>query len=359
MLGLLLLTLFPLALFGGFDGGDDPIADDDSLTGDDTLSGGSSGRPDPLFPGAGGGSSGGGSSGGGSSGGGYDDVQFGTEANDSLNGGIWDDLLVGQAGDDSLRGGRNDDVLYGFAGNDTLKGEAGDDALIGGDGNDTVWGMDGEDALIGNGGNDLLLGGNADDVIVDFSGRDTLNGGTGADLLASIDQSDKITPFDILASGGTPSLTEANFRGSLRSTFGFDEELGNNVITALYDELRSGVRTENTPDVLDGGAGNDVLLGDDGDTLTGGSGDDLFAVYTDPKLAQDNSPVVITDFDTKTDTLQISVEDDGKGAVTIMADPAGLGTQLLYRDDVIALISGKTPNDLLGTVYRVSVREDL
>jgi Ca2+-binding RTX toxin-like protein len=356
MLGLLLLSLLPLALFGGIGGGDDDVVDDDSLTGDDTLSGGSPGGKDPFVPGTGGGN---GSSGGGSPGGGYDDVRFGTDASDTLIGGNSKDLLSGLGGDDSLRGGREDDILFGFAGNDTLKGDAGVDVVIAGIGNDTVWGMDGNDILLGNGGNDLLLGGGGDDVLVDYSGSDTLNGGAGDDFLLSIDQSDKITPFDILASGGTPSLNESNFGTSLRTTFGADADLGDDDITALYEEVRGGARTENTPDVLEGGAGNDVLLGDDGDTMTGGSGTDLFAVYTNPDLAQSNDPVVITDFDTKTDILQISVEDDGKGAVTLADDPSGLGTQILYRNDVIALLNGKTQSDLAGLSYRLSVREDL
>lgn len=128
MLGLLLLTLLPLALFGGFDGGDDNVADDDSLTGDDTLSGGSGGG-DIFDPGTGGGTTGGGSSGGGSSGGGvpdtYDELQRGTDANDTLSGGDFEDLLIGQAGDDSLSGGLDADVIFAFAGNDFLKGDGG------------------------------------------------------------------------------------------------------------------------------------------------------------------------------------------------------------------------------------------
>lgn len=354
MLGLLLLTLLPLAVFGGFGGADDAVIDEDPLTGDDTLSGGSPGGQDPLVPG-----SGGGTSGGGSSGGGYDDVQVGTDMNDTLTGGNSMDLLSGLGGDDSVRGGRGDDVLFGFAGNDTLKGDAGVDAIVAGLGDDTVWGMDGDDILLGNGGNDLLLGGGGDDVLVDYSGSDTLNGGAGDDLLLAIDQSDKITAFDILTSSGSPSLNEANFRTSLRTTFGVDDDLGDDDITVLYEEVRGGLRTDNTPDVLDGGAGNDVLLADDGDTLTGGAGTDLFVVYTDPNAALNNDPVLITDFDPKTDILQISVEDDGKGAVTLADDPSGLGTQLLYRNDVIALLNGKTQNDLVGLDYRISVREDM
>jgi Ca2+-binding RTX toxin-like protein len=346
MLGLLLLTLLPLALFGGFDSGNDDIASDDSLNGDDTLSGGSPGGRDPFVPGGGGGASGGG----------YDDVQFGTEGNDSLTGGIGKDLLAGQGGDDLLRGGRNDDVLAGFAGNDFLKGEDGDDVVTGGAGNDTVWGLDGEDVLIGNGGNDILTGGNGNDALSDFSGSDTLRGGTGSDILTAIDQTDKISAADLLPTTGPDGLSEAEFRAALFATFGRDD-LTDAQASTLFAEVRGGERTDDAPDLLDGGAGNDVLLGDDGDTMTGGSGTDLFSVYTDPARASDNEAVSITDLDPSADKLVISVEDNGLGAVTLAADPGGLGTQVLYRGDVVALINGKTPADLSGFLPQILVEK--
>lgn len=352
LLGLLLLGLLPLALFGGLGGGDDPVVQDDPLTGDDSVPG--SGGVDIFNPGTGGFGSGASSTGGNSGGGtslALGDVEFATESNDTLTGGVFDDLLAGMGGDDSLRGGRGEDFLVGFTGNDFLKGEADGDVLVGGAGNDTLWGQDNDDAMFGNGGNDLLVGGNGNDGLADASGSDTLRGGNGDDMLTAIEQTDKITQADLLPVSGA-GLSDAEFRTVVTTTFGSDR-VSADQMTFLFAEVRGGERTIDTPDVLDGGAGNDILLGDDGDTMTGGTGNDLFSVYADPAQAANSDAVTITDLDPARDRLLISVEDDANGLVSLAADPAGLGTQVLYRGDVVALVSGKSPADLKGFLSQI------
>lgn len=92
-----------------------------------------------------------------------------------------------------------------------------------------------------------------------------------------------------------------------------------------------------------GGGHDDVQFGIEGDDiLTGGNGNDA---------------VTLTDLDPSADKLVISVEDNGLGAVTLAADPGGLGTQVLYRVDVVALINGKTPADLSGFLPQISVEK--
>lgn len=361
MLGLLLLSLFPLALFGGFGGGDDgDVAQDDTPAGDDSLPG--SGGTDIFNPGSGGGTAGGGSSGGGTSGGGfvdtYDKLQRGTDASDTLTGGAQADLLIAGGAEDSLTGGSQADYLYGFGGNDTLRGDGGDDTLSGGAGNDTIWGQDNDDLLAGNGGDDLLQGGSGADVLIDFSGSDTLKGGTGGDRLIALDLTDKISSEDAMVRTGDIQLAEVFYRQDIAGyVLDPDYRVGDDL--ALFQELHGGERTDNTPDILDGGSGNDTLLGDNGDTLTGGAGSDLFIGYTDPSQAQSYDPIIIADFDRDTDRLQILVEDNGKGAVTMAAAPDGAGTQIFYRDDVVALILGKTPGDLSMLLTSVVTRDDV
>ena len=51
-----------------------------------------------------------------------------------------DDFIEGGAGNDIIHGQRGDDTLYGDEGNDELYGELGDDALYGGDGDDILLG---------------------------------------------------------------------------------------------------------------------------------------------------------------------------------------------------------------------------
>ncbi len=53
------------------------------------------------------------------------------DGNDTLDGGAGDDSLLGGRGDDALAGGDGNDLLAGDAGNDLLDGGAGDDVLVG------------------------------------------------------------------------------------------------------------------------------------------------------------------------------------------------------------------------------------
>lgn len=213
--------------------------------------------------------------------------------------------------------------------------------------------------MSGNGGDDLLQGGGGTDTLIDFSGRDTLKGGPGADELIALDLSAKISGEDALVRTGDIQLADTFFTSDIRTNFGFDEDYRADDDVALSQELRSAEQIENTPDLLEGGAGNDTLLGDNGDTLTGGAGSDTFMSYSDPGLAEPYAPVVITDFNRDTDQLQILVEDNGKGELTMQASADGAGTELFYRDDVVALILGKTPSDLGLLLARVVTRADV
>ncbi|MEA2859065.1 MAG: hypothetical protein QOC72_1104 [Methylobacteriaceae bacterium] len=75
------------------------------------------------------------------------------------------------------------------------------------------------------------------------------------------------------------------------------------------DDILIGVHGGET---LDGGAGNDVLLGNGGATLTGGSGDDIFG-FRQPS----DGPVTITDFNdtTQHDVIAIDANFFGSGLV--------------------------------------------
>jgi Ca2+-binding RTX toxin-like protein len=150
---------------------------------------------------------------------------IGTPGDDVLSGTVGADVILAGLGDDEVAGGAGDDVIDGGEGDDTLLGEAGDDLLKGGEGDDTLEGGE---------GNDVLIGGAGDDV---------LDGGEGVDTVSYADDTAGVT-VDLAA--GTAEGDEAGF-----------------------DEL---VLIEN----VIGGAGNDVLKGDDGDNVfIGGAGDDV------------------------------------------------------------------------------------
>ncbi|KPA23363.1 Hemolysin, chromosomal [Shimia sp. SK013] len=226
-----------------------------------------------------------------------DNTLIGTEDDDTLDGLAGDDLLVGLAGADLMSGDEGADTLLGGYGVDVLSGDAGDDLVKGGLGDDSLFGDDGNDRLIGGWGSDFLTAG---------TGSDQLEGDAGADILLSVD-----------------------------------------------DDGAQGAA-----DLLYGGADNDRLIGDDGDTMTGGEGVDRFEVVVEAGAA----PVVITDLslfhgedaELRSDLVSF-LDREGQlltreqlieaGAHLEEADTLG-DTNVIMGDQVVAVIEGYTVEDL-------------
>lgn len=249
-------------------------------------------------------------------GGSGNDSLDGGDGNDSLTGNAGNDLLSGGTGNDALTGNSGDDVLAGGIGDDKLTGNAGNDQLIGGDGNDTVMASGGTNYVLTNSsltgdGNDSLsqieaasiTTGNAASTInagaFIGSGKNTLTGGTGSDSVVGSDGADSIS-----GGGGNDTLTGGlgndTFDGGagtdrLQESGDVDFKLTNTALTGLgTDSLKTntietvrltGGAGNNRLDAsgftlgsvtLDGGEGNDVLLGGTkDDSLIGGGGRDL------------------------------------------------------------------------------------
>lgn len=110
------------------------------------------------------------------------------------------------------------DTIFGADGNDTLNGESSDDYLSG---------DNGADRLLGGSENDTLLGGDDNDTLAGSAGDDSLIGGAGDDILYG-------------------------------------------------DNFRLGDGLPTTGDVMDGGTGNDTIIGAGYGlaTMNGGEGDD-------------------------------------------------------------------------------------
>lgn len=205
-----------------FDGGD----------GNDSLSGGGAGAAqETLLGGAG------------------NDQLGGSPRSDSIDGGDGNDTCYANGGGDYIAGGLGDDSLEGFDGPDTLLGQDGNDSLIGYRGDDLLYGGDGQDTLDGRSGDDVLFGGAGDDRLAGGTDDDRLFGDAGDDILAGSDGNDTLAGDDedsVYAAGAAPL-----------PAYGLD--------------------------VLDGGLGDDVLIGgprriSDGagrDVLVGGAGSDV------------------------------------------------------------------------------------
>jgi Ca2+-binding RTX toxin-like protein len=256
----------------------------------------------------------------------------------TLNGGAGDDVINasglaagvlqltinGGAGNDTIHGSQGDDLISGGTGNDVALMGAGNDTFVWnpGDGSDTIDGQAGSDTLLFNGSNvaetvnifangshaeltrDVgavtedthgvetiafnarggadtinvgdLSGTDVKEVKIDLAGNPGLPGGDGAadnvvingtggnDVISLSLNSDGALVIDGLAS----QIVIANFE--FNDTITIKGLAGDDVIEA------SGVGPNGPHLVLDGGAGDDVLIGSAGhDTLLGGPGDDV------------------------------------------------------------------------------------
>lgn len=176
----------------------------------------------------------------------------------SLFGGTGNDTLIGGSGADSLFGQGGNDTLFGKSGNDFLFGGASNDVLIGGRGNDQVFGEAGNDRMIWNPGDDTDLneGGEGTDTV-------EVNGGNGSETFSLASNGtrvrfDRINPAPFAIDIGTSEKLVLNANG------------GDDFVSCVGN-LSALIQIE-----IDGGAGNDTILGSNGnDTLRGGDGDDF------------------------------------------------------------------------------------
>jgi len=234
----------------------------------------------------------------------------------TINGGLGADTMIGSAGDDLINGGDGNDVALMGAGDDTFVWNPGDD-------NDTVEGQGGTDTMLFNGANisesiDIAANGghvrfsrDIASVTMDLNDVEVIdfNALGGSDLIKVNDLSgtdvQKVNIDLAGAIGGTAGDGAAD-EVTITGTSGDDviqlfiDENGSLVVTGLSativvehfepanDTIKimglsgddvidaSGLGSNGPKLVLDGGAGNDILLGSAGaDTLHGGDGDDV------------------------------------------------------------------------------------
>src|SRR5262249_40238491 len=206
---------------------------------------------------------------------------FGQAGNDTItlnesNGALPAAQMFGGAGNDGLTGGSGNDLPFwqnvkatplGQSGNDTLLGKGGNDFLFGGADNDTLTGGDGDDQVFGEGGNDRMIWNPGDDTDLNEGGANTdtteVNGGNGAET------------FTVTANGTRVRFDRAN-PGPFSIDIGTSENLVGNMDAGHESFSASGNLAALIKITVDGGAGNDTILGSNGaDMLLGGDGNDF------------------------------------------------------------------------------------
>jgi Ca2+-binding RTX toxin-like protein len=156
-----------------------------------------------------------------------------------------------------------------------------DDIIIGSFLNETILGLNGNDNIQGNGGRDIIFGGKGDDII---------SGGTGFDKLFGDDGN------DVIIGDSTTSLAETLVGNEVAEVDRFNEILlgANDTVSSSASVSQSINSSRNTADIfasqvdvnvllsmniqlLDGGKGDDRLLGQNGNEFyIGGPGHDYF-----------------------------------------------------------------------------------
>ena len=295
----------------------------------------------------------------------------------TLDGGAGDDTILGSQGADVILGGDGNDFVFGDNGNDVALLGAGDDVFQWdpGDGNDTIEGQDGTDTLLffgsnasetinilANGGRALFLRdvanvtmdmndleviqfralGGADNIVVgDLSGTDvtsigldlrgpngggdgaadtvTVNGTNGDDTFGVAGDAGGVTVFGLQAAVDIFHMEVVNDRLVLNGLGGDD------VIDATSLEAGAIQLTMN------GGLGDDLLLGSEGDDLiNGGDGNDLALMGAGDDTfvwnpGDDNDTV---EGQAGFDTLQFN----GANAAEIITISANGGRALFFRN---------------------------
>jgi Ca2+-binding RTX toxin-like protein len=259
-------------------------------------------------------------------------AEQGTSVGEELAGTTLGDLLLGLGGPDTIEGLGGDDVVVGEFGYDMLTGDAGNDIVLGGSGNDLVDGAEGQDLLIGGAGDDTVAGGDGNDLLFGSSGIDSLRGGDGDDTLVGLE-------YDEIAADLTN--TAQALQADIRAAFGNLVTQGQ--LDRVSAAVTSGSASETGADVLEGGLGNDLLIGDAGDTMTGGAGTDGFGV----NYAAGDTATTITDFDHLTERLVLVLDNPAVATITVQASGTN-SSQVLVDGRVAVRLMGQIAADLIA-----------
>ncbi len=204
------------------------------------------------------------------------------------------DRVCGNRGDDHLYAGDAADLVFGGSGRDQAYGEAGDDQVYGNGGNDGVYGGTGSDRLQGNGGSDWVDGGTEADVVLGGTSKagspdagDWLFGAAGEDIVIGDN-----AQSDVAADAPYPTdlgSSEAAIGGNDYLVGGDDAD---RVYGGLFDDAVLG---GNGDDHAEGNPGSDWIFGEAGDDdLIGGSSELATGLFSGTEAGRPDADDVLS-----------------------------------------------------------------
>jgi len=270
----------------------------------------------------------------------------GTKAPDVIVAGPGPNVIAGEGGNDVICGGFGHDRIYGDRGNDTIDGKRGNDTVHGGRGSDELSGGVDRDEVFGESGNDAVGGGpgNRDDTD-GGPGDDDVAGGRGAlDAVMGGIGNDRID-------GGPGNHDIASYRGVGGP---IEVDLGNGVVAGAEDERLIRIEdvlggsaedtlegSDATPNRLDGGPGDDRLLGARrGDQAFGGPGSDQclgpFAVEDSCGPARGRGGTRVELYESITESSSLTIAgDDQVDDVTVSRGDHGYVVRGMFGNPVL------------------------
>ena len=202
----------------------------------------------------------------------------------NVTGGDNDIFVAAGKGSDTINlRDSGDDTVYGGSGNDVIRGGHGDSSLFGGAGNDSIFGGTGNDTLDGGSGNDFLVSGAAASGASGHSPGASAGGHGGHQQhVASAD--DQQAFGNSHGNGQGHDNGQGNDQGHGNGHGGDQgngQGNGHGHGGGQGDDHGGGQGSGGDTighSTLIGGAGNDTLVGVQGDVMQGGAGNDQFSL---------------------------------------------------------------------------------
>ena len=313
-----------------------------------------------------------------------------SDVDETLIGALGNDILFGQGGQDTLIGGVGNDLLVGIGGNTRFEGGDGLDTvsythgtivstgvtvdlddpsrntgIAAGDSYDSIENVLGSilnDRLAGDEGSNIILGGWGDDRLIGGGGADVLNGnlffnedptnwyqGEPSGAGDGID----VASYETATNGVVASLANSaiNTGDATGDSYIFIEGLAG----STFDDTLEGNDSGNS---LEGGAGNDRLIGHDkwfNDEIDGGDGDDTAVLdgrradYTIMFDAAEQALVLTSSLGVVTRVKNVETLQFADGALSVASITAGDDNDnTLSGTENADILSGAGGNDTLA-----------